>query len=73
MTVYFNLTSTPLPISVESLGNQWSQVSLQRMQGYPLYHWLQTETGKGEIWIENKKIILAKLQYQMHKNFRKSH
>lgn len=58
MTVYFNLTSTSLPISVESLGNQWSQVSLQRMQGYPLYHWLQTETGKGEIWIENKKIIL---------------
>lgn len=58
MTIYFNLSNHQLPISIESIGNNWSQVSLQRMQGYPLYHWLQTESGAGEIWIENQKITL---------------
>lgn len=58
MTIYFNLSNQNLPISIETIGNQWPQVSLQRMQGYPLYHWLQSERGSGEIWIEQKKIIL---------------
>ena len=31
---------------------------MKRMQGYPLYHWLQTEKGAGEIWIDHNKFIL---------------
>lgn len=58
MTVYFNLSNPKLPFSIESIGNHWDQVSLQRMKGYPLYHWLQKEKGIGEIWIENQKIRL---------------
>ncbi|GEK36670.1 AraC family transcriptional regulator [Enterococcus thailandicus] len=59
MTIYFNLSIRQLPISIESIGTNWQQVSLQRTQGHPLYHWLQTETGAGEIWIEKQKLTLA--------------
>lgn len=60
MAIYFNLSNQQLPFNIESIGNNWQQVSLQRMDGYPLYHWLQTEKGVGEIWIENRKITLKK-------------
>lgn len=59
MAIYFNLTNQQLPINIETIGNHWTQLSLQRLQGYPLYHWLQTEKGSGEIWIKNTKITLA--------------
>ena len=58
MAIYFHLYNPQLPISFESIGNDWQQVSLQRMQGHPLYHWLQTEAGAGEVWIEQHKIKL---------------
>lgn len=58
MSIYFQLSNVSLPISIESIGNQWSQISVQRPEGYPFYHWLQTEEGTGEIIVENKKILL---------------
>lgn len=60
MAIYFNLSNLKLPISIESIGNDWNQLSLQRMQGYPLYHWLQTEQGSGEIIIDKQHILLEK-------------
>lgn len=58
MPIYFNTASSQLAVSLESIGNKWPQVSVQRASGHPLYHWLQTETGCGEIWIEKQQITL---------------
>ena len=58
MPIYFNLTHHQLPIGIESIGNHWQQTTVERPQGYPYYHWLQTTKGEGEIWLENQKIRL---------------
>ena len=60
MPIYFNNAGQNVPITIESIGNNWNQVSVQRASGHPLYHWLQTENGTGEIWIENQTIVLTK-------------
>ena len=62
MAIHFNLANNSFPIHLESVGNQWQQLSQQRAQGYPYYHWLQTETGVGEIWIEQRRILLSQGQ-----------
>ncbi|BAL61334.1 AraC family transcriptional regulator [Melissococcus plutonius] len=62
MPIYFQPISATLPLSLESMGNNWNQLSIQRIQGYPYYHWLQTQSGCGEVWIENRKIMLTKNQ-----------
>ncbi|MDH6363969.1 AraC-like DNA-binding protein [Enterococcus sp. PF1-24] len=59
MPIYFQLTSSSLPISLESIGNQWPQPSIKRPHGYPYYHWLQTEQGCGEVFIADKRILLT--------------
>lgn len=58
MPLYFQLISSAFPIAIESMGNNWDQVPFNRTKGYPYYHWLQTESGKGEVIIGDKKIIL---------------
>lgn len=59
MPIYFHLSDIALPISIESIGNDWSQVQMQRPEGYPLYHWLQTEEGSGDIIVGQQTIHLA--------------
>lgn len=49
----------PLPLIVESLGHNRDQEKVDRPQGYPVYHWIQTERGEGKIEFENKTISLA--------------
>ncbi|MBS7577662.1 MULTISPECIES: helix-turn-helix domain-containing protein [unclassified Enterococcus] len=58
MPIYFQLMQQALPINLESIGNHWQQHAVNRNQGYPLYHWLQTESGLGEITIEGQQIRL---------------
>lgn len=58
MPIYFQLSSHPLPITLESIGNHWEQVAIQRQHGYHCYHWLQTESGVGEVLINNRQVIL---------------
>lgn len=60
MPKYFQFTYQNLPLAVETIGNEWEQESINREQGYPYYHWLQTESGRGEILILNEKILLPK-------------
>lgn len=60
MPIYFQLTNQTLPISLESIGNQWIQSTINRPHGYPYYHWLQTENGVGDISIKGKQIRLKK-------------
>lgn len=59
MPIYFQLIRQTLPINLESIGNHWQQHAVKRNQGYPLYHWLQTESGVGEITIEGQQIRLT--------------
>lgn len=59
MPIYFQLNQQQLPFTLESVGHNWYQVYINRPEGYPYYHWLQTESGIGEVWIQQKKIRLT--------------
>lgn len=58
MPVYFPLKSEQFPIFLESIGDSWQQMPVHRPNGYPLFHWMQTEKGLGEVWIENDHFYL---------------
>lgn len=58
MPIYFQPISESLPFSLESIGNHWGQESISRKQGYAHYHWLQTESGQGQIQVEGKLVTL---------------
>lgn len=58
MPIYLQVIPETLPISIESIGNNWLQPSLQRMNGYPYYHWLQTQAGVGEVHIDKEQVLL---------------
>lgn len=62
MPVYYNLAYQENPFSVDSIGSHWEQPTVSRPTGYPYYHWLQTESGVGEIFLEGKKIVLKQGQ-----------
>jgi AraC-like DNA-binding protein len=59
MPIYFYQNNPRLPISIESIGNQWLQEEVVRTNGYPYYHWLQTTTGHGIVEINDQLIPLA--------------
>ena len=46
MPIYFSNTLNREPFQFDSVGNHWMQESLHRPQGYPQYHYLQTEQVK---------------------------
>lgn len=58
MPLHYNLSYQTLPFSIESIGNHWIQEPVQRLAGYPYFHWLQTEAGIGSIDIDGQTIGL---------------
>lgn len=46
------------PIIFDTIGNNWEQVPIYRPNGYPLYHYIQTESGVGKIEIQGKSYLL---------------
>ena len=60
MPIFFQITNSSLPISIGSIGHHWIQESIVRKEGYPHYHWLQTEEGFGDISIDNEVLRLRK-------------
>ena len=58
MPIYFGLSSHSLPLTVDSIGNRWSQEDVRRPKGYLHYHWLQTDYGAGEIDFRGKLLSL---------------
>lgn len=62
MPIYFQLNQPNLPLAIESIGNDWPQESVQRRNGYPHFHWLQTTAGAGEIRLQNQTIGLSEGQ-----------
>ncbi len=59
MPIYFELSSREIPLAVDSIGNHWNQESVKRPNGFPDYHWLQTEAGSGEVVIDGQQVHLA--------------
>ena len=47
MRAYFNLDANDFPVTVEHIGAEWPQDQIIRYQGFPHFHWLQTEKGVG--------------------------
>lgn len=46
------------PFIFDTIGNHWEQPPVYRPKGYPLYHYLQTETGCGVVDIQQKQYTL---------------
>ncbi|WP_379132078.1 AraC family transcriptional regulator [Paenibacillus sp. sgz500958] len=49
-----------LPITVDSVGFNPEQEAVSRPNGYPMYHWIQTDSGEGKIVFDNKTLLLPK-------------
>lgn len=48
-----------LPLYLDSIGYDWRQEAVNRPQGYPYVHWLQTYSGNGIVEIENQTLKLT--------------
>lgn len=58
MALYLQILPKSLPLALESIGHHWPEDHVERPQGYPYYHWLQTETGVGVVAIEQRTFLL---------------
>lgn len=58
MPIYFRKAPVTMPFMFDSVGNHWYQESIKRPKGHPLFHYLQTQKGKGQIEIRGKHYIL---------------
>lgn len=47
---FTELRDLQLPIHMESIGYNADQESIDRPDGYPCYHWIQTVNGEGELY-----------------------
>lgn len=54
MPIYFRNTLVNAPFMFDSIGNQWPEEATLRPEGYPHYHYLQTELGCGQVEIQGK-------------------
>lgn len=67
MPIYFNSAPVDFPFQFDSIGNNWDQESTMRPDGFPVYHYLQTQEGSGILTIngqhytigENQGVLLA--------------
>ena len=58
MPVHFRNTPANEPFLFDSIGNRWSQDFVHRREGYPLYHYLQTENGRGIVKVRGESYVL---------------
>lgn len=67
MSIYFNSAPVDFPFQFDSIGNNWDQEPTMRPNGFPVYHYLQTQEGSGILTIngqhytigENQGVLLA--------------
>ena len=59
MSIYFRNTPVSAPFIFESIGNHWTQDTVFRPDGYPYYHYLQTEKGCGRIEVKGETYSLG--------------
>ncbi|MCI2959765.1 AraC family transcriptional regulator [Pediococcus pentosaceus] len=60
MKAFLDILKPNQLIYPNTVGYDWNQVDVNRPQGHPYYHWLQTNQGEGVVNIDNKSIILSK-------------
>lgn len=58
MPIHFRSTPISEPFIFDSIGYQYHQTKMVRPKGYPLYHYIQTESGRGEFEIQGKQYTL---------------
>ena len=51
MRTFYNIADLSLPVMAEHLGAEWNQGVIIRHQGFPHFHWLQTQSGMGAFWV----------------------
>nr|WP_306812791.1 AraC family transcriptional regulator [Paenibacillus soyae] len=49
-----------LPLYIESIGDNSHEALVDRRDGYPFFHWIQTVSGEGIIWFEGNETRLPK-------------
>lgn len=59
MPIHFRNFPVKEPFTFDSIGDHWRQDRVLRPKGYPLYHYLQTEKGRGRIDVQGKRYILG--------------
>ena len=47
MSIYFGNHFSREAFQFDSVGNHWTQELVTRPEGFPMYHYLQTESGSG--------------------------
>lgn len=58
MPIFFKPSASDFSLSADSIGNRWLQEPVVRPDGFPLYHWIQTERGEGLLTLEGQQISL---------------
>lgn len=58
MPIHFTPFPYDVPFTLDSIGNHWEQEPVRRPEGFPLYHWLQTESGCGVVKLDNMRFEL---------------
>lgn len=59
MRTFYNIADLSLPVMAEHLGAEWNQGVIIRHQGFPHFHWLQTQSGMGAFWVRDKRYELS--------------
>jgi AraC-like DNA-binding protein len=58
MPIHFRNSPVNEPFIFDSIGNHWSQDRVLRPHGYPVYHYLQTESGSGTVRAQDREYVL---------------
>ena len=59
MPIFFRNTPLQEPFTLDSAGFDWHQEPWDRPDGYPLYHYLQTEQGCGSFAACGRTFLLT--------------
>lgn len=55
----FSIADNPLPLYIESIGYNTQELDIDRPEGYPYYHWLQTYEGEGVFNFSGHEFLLT--------------
>lgn len=58
MSIHYRNSPVNEPFIFDSIGCCWSQDRVVRPKGFPLYHYLQTEKGRGTVKVQGTEYIL---------------
>lgn len=62
MPIYFNSAPVDFPFQFDSIGNNWDQEPTMRPDGFPVYHYLQTQEGSGILTIDGQHYTIGENQ-----------